>query len=84
MGRETVAGSVVRILVLEGRLESINIVGARQVNSNYARSRLADSTPGPLNEQRMRSAMQLQQLSPEVANISAELPAGYRAGFNLL
>ncbi|MEG3956881.1 hypothetical protein [Microcoleus sp. herbarium2] len=34
------------------------------VNSNYRRSRLADSTAGPLNEQRMRSAMQLLQSEP--------------------
>jgi hypothetical protein len=53
------------------------------VNSNYRRSRLADSTAGPLNEQRMRSAMQQQQI-PKVANISAQLQAGSRAGFNLL
>jgi hemolysin activation/secretion protein len=70
--------------LLNGKLESINVVGTRRLNSNYVRSRLADSTPGPLNEQRMRSAMQLQQHSPEVANISAELQVGSRPGFNLL
>jgi hemolysin activation/secretion protein len=84
IGPQTLTGSVVRILVLEGKLESINVVATRRLNSNYVRSRLADSTPGPRNEQRMRSAMQLQQLSPEVANISAELPTGSGAGFNLL
>src|SRR4028118_13119 len=58
---QTLTASVVRILVLEGKLESINVVGTRRLNSNYVRSRLADSTPGPLNEQPMRSAMQLLQ-----------------------
>lgn len=70
--------------MLEGRLESINVVGTRRLNPNYVRSRLADSTRGPLNEQRLRSALQLLQLSGQVANISAELQAGSRAGFNLL
>ncbi|MEP6540957.1 hypothetical protein NDI47_02020 [Microcoleus vaginatus GB1-A2] len=73
-----------RISAIEGRLESINVVGTRRLNSNYIRSRLADSTRGPLNEQRLRSALQLLQLSGQVANISAGLQAGSRAGFNLL
>jgi len=84
IGPQTLTASVVRILVLEGKLESINVIWTRRLNSNYVRSRLADATPGPRNQQRMRSAMQQQQLSLEVANISAELPTGYRAGFNLL
>jgi hypothetical protein len=64
IGPQTLTGSVVRILVLEGKLESINVVGTRRLNSNYVRSRLADSTPSPLFVQRMRSALQLLQREP--------------------
>ncbi|MEG3884384.1 ShlB/FhaC/HecB family hemolysin secretion/activation protein [Microcoleus sp. herbarium19] len=81
---QTLSGSVVRISVLEGKLESINVVGTRRLNSNYIRSRLALATRGPLNEQRLRSALQLLQQSGQIANISAQLQAGSRAGFNLL
>jgi len=81
---QTIAGGVVRILVLEGKLESINVVGTRRLNSNYVRSRLALAARGPLNEQRLLEALQLLQLSGQVANISAELQAGSRPGFNLL
>ncbi|MEG4207627.1 POTRA domain-containing protein [Microcoleus sp. Pol7_A1] len=38
IGPPTFAGSVVRILVLEGKLESINVVGTRRLNPNYVRS----------------------------------------------
>ena len=81
---QTLAGSVVRILVLEGKLESINVVGTRRLNSNYVRSRLALATKGPLNEKRLLEALQLLQLSGQVENISAELQTGSRAGLNLL
>lgn len=81
---QTLSGSVVRILVIEGKLESINVVGTRRLNSNYIRSRLANSTRGPLNEKRLLEALQLLQLSGQIENISAELQAGSRAGFNLL
>lgn len=81
---QTIAGGVVRILVLEGKVESINVVGTKRLNSNYVRSRLALATRGPLNEQRLLEALQLLQLSGQVANISAELQAGSRQGFNLL
>ena len=81
---QTLAGGVVRILVLEGQLESINVVGTRRLNSHYVRSRLALATGGPLNEQRLWSALQLLQLSGLLEKISAELQAGSRPGFNLL
>lgn len=81
---QTLAGGVVRILVLEGKLESINVVGTSRLNSNYVRRRLVLATRGPLNEQRLLEALQLLQLSGQVANISAELQAGSRPGVNLL
>ncbi|MEG3896040.1 MULTISPECIES: ShlB/FhaC/HecB family hemolysin secretion/activation protein [unclassified Microcoleus] len=84
IGPQTLSGSVVRISVLEGKLESINVVGTRRLNSNYVRSRLALATRGPLNEKRLLEALQLLQLSGQIENISAELQAGSRAGFNLL
>lgn len=82
---QTLAGGAVRILVLEGKLESINVVGTRRLNSNYVKRRLVLATRrGPLNEQRLLEALQLLQLSGQVANISAELQAGSGPGFNLL
>lgn len=81
IGPQTLTGSVVRILVLEGTLESINIVRTRRLNSNYARSRLADSTPGPLNEQRMRSALQLLQRERASRKYLSGTANGFSCGF---
>jgi hemolysin activation/secretion protein len=81
IGPQTLTASVVRILVLEGKLESINIVGTRRVNSNYVRSRLDDSTPGPLNEQRMRSAMQLLQRQRRSRKYLSPTASGFSCGF---
>jgi hemolysin activation/secretion protein len=81
IGPQTLTASVVRILVLEGKLESINVAGTRRLNSNYVRSRLADSTPDPLNEQRMRSAMQLLQREPRSRKYLSGTASGFSCGF---
>ncbi|MDF0555492.1 ShlB/FhaC/HecB family hemolysin secretion/activation protein [Kamptonema sp. UHCC 0994] len=71
-------GAVVKIRVIEGGLEGIEITGNRRLNSNYVRSRLNIATRPPLNRDRLLEALQLLQLDPQIANISAELQAGSR------
>ncbi|MGC1395624.1 MAG: ShlB/FhaC/HecB family hemolysin secretion/activation protein [Coleofasciculaceae cyanobacterium] len=75
---------VVKIQVVEGGLESINVVGTQRLNQNYVRSRLAIATKKPLNRDRLLEALQLLQLNPLIQNISAELAAGTQPGLNLL
>jgi hemolysin activation/secretion protein len=75
---------VVKIQVVEGGLESINVVGTRRLSPNYVRSRLAIATKKPLNRDRLLEALQLLQLNPLIQNISAELAAGTQPGLNLL
>ncbi|NJR22221.1 MAG: ShlB/FhaC/HecB family hemolysin secretion/activation protein [Richelia sp. CSU_2_1] len=81
---QILAGGTVRILVLEGRLEGIDVTGTKRLNPNYVRSRLALATRGPVNERRLLEALQLLQLGGLLQNITAELQAGSRPGFNLL
>ncbi|WP_242040886.1 ShlB/FhaC/HecB family hemolysin secretion/activation protein [Coleofasciculus sp. FACHB-1120] len=81
---QTIQGGVVTIQVVEGGLEDIKISGTRRLNSNYVRSRLAVATSKPLNRERLLEALQLLQLDPLIANLSAELSAGTRPGFSLL
>lgn len=71
-------GAVVKIQIVEGGLEDIQISGNRRLNSNYVRSRLEIATRRPLNRDRLLEALQLLQLDPLIANISAELQAGSR------
>jgi hemolysin activation/secretion protein len=71
-------GAVVKIQIVEGGVEEIAITGNRRLKSSYLRSRLAIATVGPLNRDRLLEALQILQLDPLIANISAELQAGSR------
>lgn len=75
---------VVEIRVLEGSLEDIRVTGLKRLNPGYISSRLAIATKAPLNRDRLLQALQLLQLNPLVASISAELSAGSRPGTSLL
>ncbi|WP_416211654.1 ShlB/FhaC/HecB family hemolysin secretion/activation protein [Nostoc sp. DedQUE12b] len=75
---------VVKIQVVEGKLEDIQVTGTRRLNPNYVRSRLAIATSPPLNRQRLLEALQLLQLNPLIQNVTAELSAGSRTGTSLL
>ncbi|ACC82558.1 ShlB/FhaC/HecB family hemolysin secretion/activation protein [Nostoc punctiforme] len=81
---QTIQSGVVKIQVVEGKLEDIQVTGTRRLNPNYVRSRLAIATSPPLNRQRLLEALQLLQLNPLIQNVSAELSAGSRTGSSLL
>ena len=75
---------IVRIEVIEGRVEEINIAGLDRLNSGYVRSRLEASTDAPLNRDKLLNALQLLQLNPLIENLAAELTAGTRPGSSIL
>ncbi|MEH2269417.1 MAG: ShlB/FhaC/HecB family hemolysin secretion/activation protein [Nostoc sp.] len=81
---QTIQSGVVKIQVVEGKLEDILVTGTRRLNPNYVRSRLAIATSPPLNRQRLLEALQLLQLNPLIQNVTAELSAGSRTGTSLL
>jgi hemolysin activation/secretion protein len=75
---------VVEIRVLEGTLEEIKVNGLRRLNPGYVRSRLELATRKPLNRDRLLEGLQLLQINPLVANLSAELAAGTSPGSSIL
>jgi hemolysin activation/secretion protein len=81
---QTIQSGVIKIQVVEGRLEDIQITGNRRLNPNYVRSRLAIATQPPLNREKLLEALQLLQLNPLIQNLSAELSAGSRPGTSVL
>ena len=81
---QTIQSGVVKIQVVEGKLEDIQVTGTRRLNPNYVRSRLAIATSPPLNRQRLLEALQLLQLNPLIKNVTAELSAGSQPGTSLL
>jgi hemolysin activation/secretion protein len=81
---QTIQSGVLKIQVVEGKLEDIQITGTRRLTRNYVRSRIALATSAPLNRRRLLEALQLLQLNPLIENVSAELSAGSRTGTSLL
>ena len=81
---QTIQSGVVKIQVVEGKLEDIQVTGTRRLNPNYVRSRLAIATSAPLNRQRLLEALQKLQLNPLIKNVTAELSAGSQPGTSLL
>jgi hemolysin activation/secretion protein len=75
---------IVKIQVVEGQLERIDISGLRHLQDGYVRKRLERATQTPLNRQQLEQALQLLQLNPLIARVNAELTAGSVPGRNVL
>lgn len=74
----------VKIEVLEGKLEGINVSGTKHLSSKYISSRIEAATGKPMNVDSLLSALQLLRLDPLIDNVSAELSAGIYPGTSLL
>jgi hemolysin activation/secretion protein len=74
----------VKIAILEGQLESINITGIKHLNPSYIEKRISAAAGVPVNVDSLLEALQLLRLDPLIANLSAELSAGVRPGTSLL
>ncbi|MDJ0732592.1 MAG: ShlB/FhaC/HecB family hemolysin secretion/activation protein [Nostocaceae cyanobacterium] len=81
--RQQQAG-VVKIKVIEGKLENIIITGFQRLKRNYVRSRLGVDLDQPLNVNRLQEKLQLLSLDPLIENISARLSAGSRVDLSVL
>ena len=68
--------AVVRVQIVEGGLESIEITGTNQLRANYIRDRLPAAKVTPLNQNKLLEDLQLLQLNPLIERISAQLAAG--------
>ena len=75
---------VIRIEIQEGSVEAINVTGLERLNPNYVYKRLQRATTVPFNREKLLNALQLLQLDPLVANLSAELDLGTRVGASIL
>ncbi len=81
---QTPEGGTVRIQVIEGSLEAIEIMGTQRLHPNYVYSRLARADRTPLNTDEIIAALQLLQLNPRIQRTSAELSAGSQPGLSVL
>ncbi|MBE9012006.1 ShlB/FhaC/HecB family hemolysin secretion/activation protein, partial [Pseudanabaenaceae cyanobacterium LEGE 13415] len=81
---QVLTGGVVKIQVIEGSIEQINVIGTRRLNPAYIRSRIGLTVQAPLNVNRLLEGLRLLQLDPLIASISADLQAGTRPGTSVL
>lgn len=77
---------IVKIQVIEGKLEEIRITGQKRLKPFYIRQRIQSKIgrDRPLNINQLLEALQLLQLDPLLDTINAELLAGTRPGTSLL
>lgn len=81
---QKIENGVVKVQIVEGELEAIQIRGTRRLNSNYIHSRLAIASGKPFNKNRLLRALQLLQLNPLIETLSAKVTAGSRPELSLL
>jgi hemolysin activation/secretion protein len=81
---QTLQGGVVRVEVIEGRLEDIRVLGLEHLNPGYVRSRIGVATQPPLQQESLLNALQLLQLNPLIERLNAELSAGSQPGLSIL
>lgn len=81
---QTIKDRVVKIKIIPGKVEEIKIDGLQQINDKYIRSRLEKATQAPLNQKKLLTALQLLQINPLIANISAELSTGINPNSSIL
>ena len=75
---------VVKIQVVEGTIEKIEIQGLRHLRTSYVRDRIGLAAKPPVNLRRLEQALQLLQLNPLISNVQAELSAGTAPGLSVL
>ncbi|MGA1623353.1 MAG: POTRA domain-containing protein, partial [Synechocystis sp.] len=76
--------AVIKIQIIEGKLEDIQVQVEGRLQPNYIKSRLAIATGQPFNRNRLLEALQLLQLNPLIQSISADLTAGATPESSLL
>ena len=74
----------VQIQIIPGTVSEIEIVGLDKLKPSYLLSRLAKATQAPLNQDKLLKALQLLQVDPLIADLSAELSAGIQPNTSIL
>lgn len=81
---QTMDDGIVKIQVLEGKLEGVRLTGNERLHPYYVRTRLERAGAEPLNVQKLLEGLKVLQLDPLLQSISADLQAGIQPGTSLL
>jgi hemolysin activation/secretion protein len=81
---QDVAGGVVTVQVIEGRLTGVEVTGEHHFRDFYLKNRVALGAGEPLNVRSLQEAIQLMLQNPQIERINAELAPGSQRGEALL
>ena len=81
---QTLKNGIVKIEVVEGSVEKIEVKGLKRLPTSYITSRLKKATQAPLNQEQLLEALQLLQLNPLIDKLAAELSTGTSPGRDIL
>ncbi|MBD2432614.1 MULTISPECIES: ShlB/FhaC/HecB family hemolysin secretion/activation protein [Fischerella] len=84
LGEQTITDGVVKILVIEGSLEKIEIEGTRRLNPSYVRNRVKLATGKPLRVDKIEDQLRLLKEDPLFTNVEATLKGGTNIGQSIL
>jgi hemolysin activation/secretion protein len=81
---QTITDGIVRIQVIEGSVERIDIEGTRRLRSSYVRNRVELGTGTPLRQDKLEDQLRLLKVDPLFSNIEASLRPGTQLGQSIL
>ncbi len=82
--QDDLASGVIKVQVIEGELERLDIKGLERVRDRYVRRRLERAAKPPLNLRELEATLQLLQQNPLFSSVRAELKAGTAPGRSVL
>jgi hemolysin activation/secretion protein len=81
---QSLQDGIIKIQVVEGQIERIDINGLKHLRQSYVRDRLNLVIKAPLNIKHLQDALALLQLDPIIAKVEAELTPGSGSGLSIL
>ncbi len=81
---QKVTDGIIKIQVIEGGLEKIEILGTKRLNPGYVRSRIALGVSKPLSADKLEEQLKILRIDPLIANIEASIQPGNSLGQSVL
>ena len=81
---QDLSDGILKIQMIEGQLEAIEIKGLTRLHESYVRDRLSQGNETVLNLNRLQEALQLLQLNPLLERVKAELNQGSAPELSIL
>ncbi len=81
---QKVTNGIIKIQVIEGGLEKIEVQGTKRLNSSYVRSRIALGAGKPLSTAKLEEQLKILRIDPLISNVEASLQPGNSLGQSIL